>query len=163
MRETCHSLTIGGVTLTDCTVRQIAASDYRDIYVLNQDFNPDLRLFTEDRVKKKIETITAKTKDVIFVCEQNEEVVGYIHGSPYELLFSDSLVNVLGFVVKKSHRNKGVGSMLISRLEQWGRSHGFSGVKLLSHPSRVQAHRFYERRGYVFTKDQKNFIKSFNI
>jgi len=53
--------------LTDCTVRQIEAADYRDIYVLNQDFNPDLRLFTEDRVKKRIEAITAQTKDVIFL------------------------------------------------------------------------------------------------
>ena len=38
---------------------------------------------------------------------------------------------------------------------------GFSGMKLLSHPSRLHAHSFYERRGYLFTKDQKNFIKEF--
>jgi len=87
-------------------------------------------------------------------------VVGYIHGSPYELLFSGSLVNVLGFVVKKSRRNQGIGGKLIGHLEQWGQEHGFSGIKLLSHPSRTAAHRFYERRGYSFTKDQKNFIKN---
>ena len=77
-------------------------------------------------------------------------------------LFSDSLVNVLGFVVKEKYRNQGLGSMLIERLEQWGKNNGFSGIKLLSHPSRVHAHRFYERRGYMFTKDQKNFMKKFN-
>ncbi|PSK13221.1 hypothetical protein C7R94_23465 [Brevibacillus sp. NRRL NRS-603] len=98
---------------------------------------------------------------IIFVCEQNNEVIGYIHGSPYELLFSDSFVNVLGFVVKEKDRNQGVGSMLIEHLEQWGKKNGFSGMKLLSHPSRIHAHRFYERRGYRFTKDQKNFIKKF--
>ncbi|WP_340252738.1 GNAT family N-acetyltransferase [Brevibacillus borstelensis] len=56
-------------------------------------------------------------KDVIFVCKQNNEVIGYIHGSPYELLFSDSLVNVLGFVVKDQYRNQGIGRMLIERVE----------------------------------------------
>ncbi|WP_409176512.1 GNAT family N-acetyltransferase [Brevibacillus fortis] len=143
------------------SVREIRVADYRDIYLLNLEFNPNLHLFTEDQVREKIEIITKKTKDMIFVCEQNNEVIGYIHGSPYELLFSDSLVNVLGFVVKEKHRNHGVGNMLIEHLEQWGKRNGFSGMKLLSHPSRTHAHRFYERRGYLFTKDQKNFIKKF--
>ena len=88
--------------------------------MLNQDFNSNLNLFSEEKVKEKIEIIIKKTKDIIFVCEHNNEVIGYIHGSPYELLFSDSLVNVLGFVVKEKYRNQGLGSMLIERLEQWG-------------------------------------------
>ncbi|GIP28330.1 N-acetyltransferase [Paenibacillus sp. J23TS9] len=142
-------------------VREIQVMDYPDIYLLNQDFNPNLYLFSEEKVKERIEVITKTTKDIIFVCEQNKEVIGYIHGSPYELLFSESLVNVLGFVVKKEYRNQGIGSMLIDHLESWGKKNGFSGMKLLSHPSRVHAHRFYERRDYVFTKDQKNFIKTF--
>ncbi|MBH0331642.1 histone acetyltransferase [Brevibacillus brevis] len=143
------------------SIREIRVTDYHGIYLLNLDFNPNLHLFSEEKVKEKIEIITKKTNDIIFVCEQNNEVIGYIHGSPYELLFSDSFVNVLGFVVKEKDRNQGVGSMLIEHLEQWGRKNGFSGMKLLSHPSRIHAHRFYERRGYRFTKDQKNFIKKF--
>jgi len=142
-------------------IREIRVSDYHDIYLLNQDFNPNLYVFTEEKVKEKIEIITKKTKDIIFVYEQNYEVKGYIHGSRYELLIFDSLVNVLGFVVKESCRNQDIGSMLIERLEQWGKDNGFSGMKLLSHPSRIDAHRFYERRGYMFTKDQKNFVKKF--
>ncbi|SFL59633.1 Predicted N-acetyltransferase YhbS [Paenibacillus sp. 1_12] len=148
--------------MREINVREIRVTDYHDIYLLNQDFNPNLYLFSEEKVKEKIEMITKKTKDIIFVCEQNNEVIGYIHGSPYELLFSDSLVNVLGFVVKEQYRNQGLGSMLIEHLEQWGKNNGFSGIKLLSHPSRIHAHRFYERRGYMFTKDQKNFILKYN-
>ncbi|GAA4852309.1 GNAT family N-acetyltransferase [Paenibacillus vulneris] len=143
-------------------IREIRAADYRDIYLLNQDFNPNLRAFSEDKVKEKIHIIMEKTKDVVLVYEENNQVIGYIHGSPYELLFSESLVNVLGFVVKEEYRKQGIGSMLIEQLEQWAEKNGFSGIKLLSHPSRVQAHRIYERRGYVFTKDQKNYIKKFH-
>ncbi|MHB0863349.1 GNAT family N-acetyltransferase [Paenibacillus sp. SEL3] len=136
-------------------VREIRATDYHDIYLLNQDFNPNLYLFPEVKVKEKIEMIIKESKDVIFVYEENNEVLGYIHGSPHELLFSESLVNILGFVVKEKYRNQGVGSMLIERLEQWGKSHGFSGIKLLSHPSRIQAHRFYERRGICLPRIRK--------
>jgi GNAT superfamily N-acetyltransferase len=117
--------------------------------------------FSEEKVKAKIDTIMKKTKDIIFVYEQNNEVIGYIHGTPYELLFSDSLINVLGFVVRESYRKQGIGGILIERLERWGKDNGFSLMKLLSHPSRIHAHRFYERRGYTFTKDQKNDIKKF--
>ncbi|MGP0578825.1 hypothetical protein ACTP13_17735 [Paenibacillus peoriae] len=68
-------------------VRGIKVTDYHDIYLLNQDFNQDLYIFSEEKVKEKIEIITKKTKDMIFVCEGNNEVIGYIHGSPYEFLF----------------------------------------------------------------------------
>lgn len=143
-------------------VRKVRVTDYPAIYLLNRDFNPGLPSFSEQKVKEKIETIIRKTNDIVLVCEQEDEVIGYIHGSPYELLFSDSLVNILGFVVKKACRNQGTGSLLIESLEAWGKTNGFSGIKLLSHPSRTTAHRFYERRGYAFTKDQKNFIKKFD-
>lgn len=68
-------------------VREIRATDYHDIYLLNQDFNPDLYLFPEVKVKEKIERIIKESKDMIFVYEENNEVLGYIHGSPHELLF----------------------------------------------------------------------------
>lgn len=154
------------VLLTDHSVnvnkvRDIQVSDYRSIYRLNLDFNPNLRDFGEERVREKIIILTEKTKDKVIVYERNGEVIGYIHGSPYELLFSDSLVNVLGFVVREGDRNQGIGGILIGSLERWARDNRYSGLKLLSHPSRTNAHRFYEKRGYTFTKDQKNFMKKF--
>ena len=142
-------------------VREIITSDYNDIYLLNKEFNPQLGLFSAEKVRERIDTILQTTRDVIFVSEQKDEVIGYIHGSPYELLYSDSLINVLGFVVKENYQNNGVGSMLIKHLESWAKSKGFSGIKLLTHPCRVNAHRFYERHGYIHTKDQKNYVKMF--
>ena len=147
--------------MKEVNIREIKPTDYKDIYLLNQEFNPKLCSFSAERVKERIDFITNNTKDIIFVSEQGSEVIGYLHGSPYELLFSDSLINVLGLVVKEKYRNNGVGSMLIGSLECWAKSNGFSGIKLLTHPSRVNAQRFYERHGYVHTKDQKNYMKIF--
>ena len=148
--------------MEEISVREIRPTDYTDIYLLNKEFNTKLEVFSAERVKKRIQYITENTKDIIFVCEKGHEVIGYIHGSPYELLFSDSLINILGFVVKEKYRNNGVGSMLIEHLDSWAKNKGFSGIKLLTHPLRITAHRFYEQHGYIHTKDQKNYMKMCN-
>lgn len=68
--------------MEDDTIREIRATDYHDIYLSNQDFNPNTKSFSKDKVKEKIEIIATKTKDIGFVYEDNNEVTGYIHGSP---------------------------------------------------------------------------------
>lgn len=142
-------------------IREIKYNDYNDIYLLNHEFNPNRSTYSAVKVKERIQYMIENSKDIIFACEHFNEVIGYIHGSPYELLFSDSLINVLCFVVKEKYRNNGVGSMLIDKLECWAKDNGFSGIKLLTHPNRIHAHRFYERHGYIHTKDQKNYMKMF--
>jgi predicted N-acetyltransferase YhbS len=137
-------------------IRKIIDNDFKDIYILNQDLGYE---YDEQKVKKRIEHIMKNTKDVIFVAQQNNEVIGYIHGSPYELLYGDSLVNILGFVVQNQYRSLGVGSILIERLECWSKENGFYGIRLVSGADRIIAHKFYEKHGYVNRKNQKNFIK----
>ena len=148
--------------MIEICIREIKYNDYNDIYLLNHEFNPNRSTYSAVNVKERIQYIIESSKDIIFVCEHFNEVIGYIHGSPYELLFSDSLINVLCFVVKEKYRNNGVGSKLIDRLECWAKDNGFSGIKLLTHPNRIHAHRLYERHGYIHTKDQKNYMKMFS-
>lgn len=137
-------------------IREIETSDYNDIYLLNQELG---YLFAIEKVKDRISYITENTKDVILVVEKDNEVIGYIHGSPYELLYNDSLINILGFVVKGDYRNTGVGNELINSLEDWAKENGYSGIRLVSGYDRTDAHRFYEKHGYSNKKNQKNFIK----
>ena len=142
--------------LNTISIREIIENDFKDIYVLNQELGYE---YDNQKVEKRIEYILQNTKDVIFVAQQNDEVIGYIHGSPYELLYADSLVNILGIVVKNKYRSLGVGSILIEKLECWSKENGFYGVRLVSGADRVIAHKFYEKHGYVNRKNQKNFIK----
>jgi predicted N-acetyltransferase YhbS len=145
--------------MSDLYVRQAVEADFHDICLLSQQLGYE---YDEQKVKKRIEYILENTKDIIFVAEQGDEVIGYIHGSPYELLFADSLVNILGVVVNKQHRNLGVGGKLMEKLEFWAKENGFSGVRLVSGADRLDAHKFYESHEYVYTKNQKNFIKIFD-
>lgn len=143
--------------MQEINIREINVTDYKDIYLLNEELG---YVYSVEKVKERINYILTNTKDIILVAERNDEIIGYIHGSPYELLYSDSLINILGFVVKEKHRNCGVGNLLIRKLEQWAKGQGFHGIRLTSGYNRLNAHRFYEMHGYINKKMQKNFIKS---
>ncbi|WP_308780374.1 GNAT family N-acetyltransferase [uncultured Clostridium sp.] len=142
--------------MAQINIREIKISDYNDIYLLNQELG---YLFSIEKVKDRISYIRENTKDVILVAEKDNEVIGYIHGSSYETLYFNSLINILGFVVKKDFRNLGVGNLLINSLENWTKENEYMGIRLVSGYERTDAHRFYEKHGYINKKDQKNFIK----
>lgn len=139
-------------------IREIRAEDYKDIFKLNKELG---YLYDIDKVKGRIEYILNSTKDKVFVAQCEGSVIGYIHGSPYELLFSDPMVNILGFVISEGYRGSGIGNKLIQALEEWASKNGFTGIRLVSGIDRVNAHRFYENHGYVNRKNQKNFVKTF--
>ena len=140
-------------------VREVKITDYTDIYLLNQELGYS---YPKEKVKERITYITHNTKDIILFAQQDNDVICYIHGSPYELLYSDSLINILGFVVKEKHSNTGVGNMVVKHFESWAKEKGYRGVRLVSGFDRLSAHRFYQKHGYVNRKDQKNFVKMFD-
>lgn len=140
-------------------IRKVSISDYKDIYLLNKELG---YLYEEVKIREKIKYIIENKKDIILVAYIDNNIVGYIHGSEYELLYSDSLINILGFVVKESYRKNGIGTALINKLEGIAREKKYSGIRLVSGIERENAHRFYERNGYIYRKEQKNFIKLFS-
>ena len=141
------------------SIRRVSISDYKDIYMLNKELG---YLYEEEKVREKIKYIIENKKDIILVAYINNNIIGYIHGSEYELLYSDSLINILGFVVKESYRKNGAGTALIDKLEEIAIEKKYSGIRLVSGMDREDAHRFYERNGYIYRKEQKNFIKLFS-
>lgn len=139
-------------------LRDIKVSDYEFIDELNHELGYN---YPKEKVKGRIEYILQNTNNKIFVAEINGEVIGYIHFTPYELLSDDSLINILGFVIKSNYRNMGIGKKLITLMEEWAKNNNFAGVRLVSGYDRENAHKFYEKNGYYNRKNQKNFVKRF--
>ena len=117
--------------------------------------------FDENATKKQLAYILSKPNDIIFIAEADGIVVGYIHGSDYDCTYSRPLKNILSFGILEKYRGKGIGRMLIGRLEDWAAEDGCTGVRLVSGYNRAQAHGFYLHCGYTDRKDQKNFVKLF--
>ncbi|GAB6168054.1 GNAT family N-acetyltransferase [Clostridium carnis] len=140
-------------------IRECELEDYREICKLNKDFG---YAYKEEIVLKRVKNILTNKRDIILVAQLNDDVIGYLHGSSYEALYSDLLVNILGFVVDEKFRSLGVGNELIKELEKWAKDNSFSGVRLISSYDSLEAHKFYEKHGYINRKNQKNYIKVFN-
>lgn len=84
-------------------------------------------------------------------------VVGWIHGFLSPLLESDFRVEIGGLVVRQPSRRQGVGTLLVRRIEEWGRREGAVEISVRCQIHRDGAHRFYEELGYLNVKTQHVF------
>jgi len=138
-------------------IRNLKETDYSAIYNLNIQLG---YAYSKEKTRKNIEKILLINRDVIFVAENdNSEVIAYIHLSPYELIYHDNLINILGIVVDEKYRRLGVGKLLLEKAEKYATDNGYSGIRLNSGCDRTGAHKFYEKCGFVHRKNQKNYIR----
>jgi predicted N-acetyltransferase YhbS len=110
----------------------------------------------------RLRRILQKPNDRMFAAVADGNVVGYIHGSDYDRTYGGPQKNVLTLAVLPAYQGRGVGRMLLERLERWAKDDGCAGVRLVSGFDRAAAHGFYLRCGYTDRKDQKNFVKGFS-
>lgn len=140
-------------------IRNAYIEDVQDIQKINSSaFGYEYGL---EETKNRIFCILKKPNDVIFVAEADNCAVGYIHGSDYDCTYSPPLKNILTLGVLEEYRGRGIGRLLIERLEEWAKEDKCAGVRLVSGFNRADAHNFYLHCGYTDRKDQKNFIKLF--
>jgi ribosomal protein S18 acetylase RimI-like enzyme len=97
----------------------------------------------------------AENNGIIYVAELDAEVVGVVVGIISEQTKEDQLEHVpskfgdvLELVVKAEYRSKGVGTMLMNKLEEYFKKNNcnISGVGVLV-PNK-DAHRLYSKLGY---------------
>jgi GNAT superfamily N-acetyltransferase len=93
-----------------------------------------------------------------FVACVDGELVGWIEISIQNHLQSAPHALIGGLVVKDGYRNQRIGLRLCERAEAWSWERGIP-VRVTSRSTRPDAHRFYERNGYQFTKLSHVFEK----
>lgn len=97
----------------------------------------------------------------ILVAEAAEgEVVGFLHAESYQTLYFEPVWNVLAFAVLPGFQSQGYGKQLLSMAEKEAKAAGMSALRLNSGMERKAAHRFYQARGFLERKEQKNFWKN---
>ena len=122
-------------------------------------------------VKSKIEKLDLK-REAVFVAEvetskgqeffhrEESQLVGFIHVERYDVLYFESMANILGLAVKKDFQKQGLGKALLLAAENWAQENGIYLMRLNSGINRIDAHGFYEHLGYVSEKEQKRFVKN---
>ncbi len=115
--------------------------------------------FSPENTAENLKNTLEKDYEAVFVAQDDESVLGYIHIAEYGLLFAEKGVNVLGIAVAPEYVCKGIGRALMNKAEEWASERGAAYVRLVSGESRKGAHAFYEKCGYTSNKMQKNFKK----
>jgi GNAT superfamily N-acetyltransferase len=103
------------------------------------------------------------TKDYALFVAKDEagEILGYIqiNRESYTLL-ADTRADIGGLVVNEKARGQKVGEQLLKTAEAWAQENKIPLVRVRSNIKRIDAHRFYQRHGYVLNKTGHIFTKS---
>ena len=138
-------------------IRKYEISDHVDICKI---CNKELRYNCEKSlVSKQLENLN-EDREMVFVAELNARVVGFIHVEKYNVLYLDSMVNILGLAVLSNYQMQGLGRKLIDTAIHWAKEKGIYTLRLNSGINRKEAHQFYKRIGFGEEKEQYRFIKN---
>jgi len=95
----------------------------------------------------------------IWVARAGGKPIAWLHAFVARYLVDDPYAEIGGLVVAEGERGHGVGALLLSAVDDWARLRGFDRVGVHSNVLRADAHRFYERAGFVLEKRQGVFTR----
>lgn len=138
-------------------IRAISIDDANEVCTICSEdlgYPCDLSLITEKTKNLNV------NREAVFVALVDEHIVGFIHVEKYDVLYFETMANILGLAVKSEYRNNGIGKKLIFAAEEWAIENKIKGMRLNSGISRTNAHDFYRHLGYDSEKGQIRFKKN---
>ncbi len=103
--------------------------------------------------KKCVQDLLDSNTDVIWVCEDNARIVGWIHVFVALRLASHPFAEIGGLVVDESCRRSGIGKRLVETAMQWAGQQKLS-LRVRCNSERQEANRFYRHLGFDVQKTQ---------
>lgn len=110
-------------------------------------------------IETKVQKLLDSSNDMILVYQENEEVLGLIslHFS-VQLAFNGDIMTIGYMVVDEQCRGQQIGKKLEEYATQIAKERKCSIIEVFSQAKRLDAHRFYQRQGYIVT--EKFFSKN---
>lgn len=143
------------------TIRRICPQDAKDVYHLNKRLG---YVYGEEKVKERIQNVLDAGSDILLVVEQKNEVIGYVHGCPYNTLYADSLMSIIIFVVKDGVENREeISNALLAAFEDLVIKNGYKGIRMAADVQRESLYKLMVEKDYKNTRDLKHYIKYFGI
>lgn len=137
-------------TTTNLLIRPIETRDAAEVAALTEQLGYQRNA---SEIEAWIEDLPSRSQDqAAFVACIGDEIVGWIEISVQHHLQSAPHALIGGLVVKDGYRNRQVGLGLCEYVEQWTWRRGLPILRVTSRSTRLDAHRFYERNGYLLSK-----------
>lgn len=101
------------------------------------------------------ERIAADPKQLLVAAESDGEVVGTLQLTfiPYLMYRGGTVAQIEAVRVAAHLRGKGIGEQMVRWAIERAQEHGCVRVQLTTNKARTDAHRFYERLGFVATHE----------
>lgn len=103
--------------------------------------------FPLDQVEKMIKGSYESTDQLFLVAKSESGIMGTLTFNRYSRAETRHS-GEFGMAVHHDHRRKGVGSRLITGLEEWAQTNGISKIELQVWSNNIPAIRLYEKLGY---------------
>jgi GNAT superfamily N-acetyltransferase len=144
--------------LTDIAVRPAAVGDAPTVAALCGQFGYPA---TAEAIGRRLAAIAGDPGAAVLVAEAPDgAVVGWVHVRTLQLLQRDPCAEIGGLVVEEAWRRRRIGGQLMAAAEDWARRQGVSLLRLRSNVVRDDAHAFYRRLGYAYSKTSLLFTKT---
>ena len=141
-------------------IRTVSINDADDICKISSKYLG--YLCEPSLVREKIGNLDPD-REAVFVAMKDGNAVGYIHVEKYDLLYFETMANILGLAVKSEYQHNGIGKALVFAAEAWAAENGIKSMRLNSGASRAAAHEFYKHLGYESDKGQLRFTKNLSL
>lgn len=113
-----------------------------------------------DTIGERLRRLHASRDDRVVVAEAGSgQIVGWLHAAKRLMLESEQRCEILGLIVDREFRGKGIASQLVAAVESWARSNEIPEMAVASNIVREESHPFYERLGYTRVKTQHIYRK----
>ena len=120
-------------------------------------FEQGERLTTLEEQRDIIKQVISKSNDIIFVADDNGDLVGYIgaYGGEFKRN-SHSIYIVIG--IRYEYTGKGIGTSLFVKLDEWAGKHKIHRLELTAISNNLSAIALYKKMGFEIEGIKKHSL-----
>lgn len=115
---------------------------------------------SKEDIEQRLKKVMDDNRDVVFVAEADGKVIGWLQVVIKSTIESGSFAEIVGLVVDRDYRGKGMGKNLVKRAEDWAKEMEQRSLRVRTNILREDAPLFYQSLGFVEIKKQRVFDKS---
>ena len=138
------------------TLRRATAADAEAIAELSGQLDYPLSV---EVARHRMARLTSLPEHAIFLAECDGSAAGWVHAYVQQSIVLGERGEILGLVVSRDVRRRGVGRLLMEEAERWVRDRGLDVMVLRSNVQRPESHAFYPAIGYQQFKTQAAYRK----
>ena len=137
-------------------IEQAKVEDFEQVWALQTSIAPIGR--TKEEAKTALQAIIKNPDCFLAVAREGEEILGTVTGVCCHIMLG-SFLAIEDMVVREDCRGRGIGGQLMAAMDEFAVGRGCLYAILVSSGFRKEAHRFYEKHGFV--EEVRGFRKGY--